>query len=170
MSSLASRTGPLSGVATSLLFWLTLLVAAGLFAAVSLSPKIASYLALCDEYRTQQEELVELERQHAELERVIAALKDDPQFAAELARLEFDAVRPGEEILSVDSSLSLTPNARAPLPKPRPVVRSPWRPWVGVLASAQPLRKTLLLVAAGLVLFAFGWLREEGDSSSCSPT
>ncbi|MFO0919575.1 MAG: hypothetical protein U0872_14850 [Planctomycetaceae bacterium] len=38
----------------SLAFWLTLLVAAGLFGAVSLSPKLAAYLSLQDRYYAQQ--------------------------------------------------------------------------------------------------------------------
>jgi cell division protein FtsB len=150
-------------MAISLLFWLTLLAAAAVFAAVSLSPKLATYLALCDEFRAQQEELVELEQQHAELERVIAALKNDPQFVAELARLEFDAVRPGEEILSVDSSLTLAPRAGLPRQQRPSTLTSPWRPWVAVVATSRPLRSTLLLSAAILVLFAFGWLHTPGD-------
>lgn len=155
---------PLSGIAVSVAFWLALLSAVGVFAGVSLSPKLAVYLALEDQHRSQQQELMKLEHQHAELERVIAALKDDPQFAAELTRLEFDAVRPGEEILSVDSSLTFNPNAVARGSLPSAVTRSPWRPWVAILAYNQRLRTVLFVTAAGLVLFAFGWLQDNSSA------
>jgi cell division protein FtsB len=169
----------------SLSFWLALLTAAGLFAAVSLAPKLAAYLDVRDEHRAGQLRLLALERQQAELERVIDALKHDPQFAAELARLQFDAVRPGEEILPVDPSLSLNPNAiSSGLPgisadedgrlslRERcfrgakgdnariagPGQSSAWRTSNRLLATSQWLRQTLLICAAALVLFAFGWL------------
>ena len=153
-------SGSWSGVMMSLAFWLTLLVAAGLFGAVSLSPKLAAYLSLQDRYYAQQLELVQLEQQQRELERVITSMKEDPQFAAELARLEFDAVRPGEEILSVDSALTLDPKT----PTAKPVIaRAPEaaiKPWVTLLAERQPLRIGLLGCAALLVLLAFGWLQD----------
>lgn len=155
-----------SGVAVSLTFWLTLLAAAGLFAGVSLSPKLSAYLKLQEQFRTQQQELVDLEQEHRELDRVIAALKDDPNFAAELARLEFDAVRPGEEILSVDGSLALEPHAISKPHESRAVTRSAWQPWVEVLAYYQPLRTALLAAAAILVLWAFGWLQDRSDAVS----
>ncbi len=91
---------------------------------------------------------------------MIVALKDDPQFAAELARLEFDAVRPGEEILSAESSLALDPNSRSAHPvRPLPS-QSPLQRWVVVLAERRSLRSGLLFVAGGLVLLDFGWLQE----------
>ncbi len=152
------------GVAISLTFWLMLLAASGLFAAVSLSPKLFTYLTLHDQYLTQQHELVQLERDHQELERVISALKDDPQFAAEMARLEFDAVRPGEEILAVDELLTLSPHQAAKTPRQPYVAASPWRPWVAILAHTQPLRMTLLGTAAVLVLLAFGWMHERAPT------
>lgn len=150
----------MSGVAISLTFWLMLLTSAGLFAAVSLSPKLSSYLALRDQYAAQQHELLQLEREHGELERVIAALEHDPLFAAEMARMEFDAVRPGEEILSVDSALTLSPGIGSTSARRQLVSTSPWRPWIAILADVQPLRMILLATAAALVLIAFGWMQE----------
>lgn len=153
---------PMAGVAISLTFWLMLLAAAALFALVSLAPKLATFLALRDQSLAQQHELVQLEREQAELERVIAALEHDPLFAAEMARMEFDAVRPGEEILAVDSDLILTPNKSSPSVQPM-IATSPWRPWVGILAEFQPLRWLLLAAAAVLVLIAFGWMQEKSE-------
>lgn len=150
---------PWSGMAVSLTFWLLLLAAAGLFAFVSLSPKALAYLTLWDQFQSQQEELVQLEQQQTELNRVIAALKDDPQFAAEMARMEFDAVRPGEEILAVESSLALEPHAVHKSPG-RSERGSAWRPWIAAAVQSQSLRMGCLLAAAMLVLVAFGWMHE----------
>ena len=159
-SSPGASAAPWSGVFISLAFWLTLLLAAGLFAAVSLAPKLAVYLSLEQRHYAQQLELVRLEQQQKELERVIASLKDDPQFAAELARLEFDAVRPGEEILSVDSSLTLDPNAVSVKPAPVSLRQTSLQTWAAILAEHRALRTGLLILAGSLVLLAFGWLQE----------
>lgn len=168
MSSAPANSGPTqaapsdswSGVVISLAFWLTLFIAAAIFAAVSLAPKLAAYLALQEKHLSQQLELVALEQQQTELERVIAALKDDPQFAAELARLEFDAIRPGEEILSVESSLALDPNSRLATVITPSAQQSTLKPWVAVLAEQGSLRSGLLVGAGLLVLLAFGWFHE----------
>lgn len=149
-----------SGVAVSFAFWLTLLLSAVIFASVSLAPKLAHHLALENEYRSQQFELKRIEQQQTELERVIAALKDDPHFSAELARLEFDAVRPGEEILNVDTSLALHPNRPVAAAVSHVSSPSPWQPWVEIFANNSQLRFALLATAAGLILFAFGWLQD----------
>jgi cell division protein FtsB len=155
---------PWSGMAVSLTFWLLLLAAAVLFAFVSLSPKALAYLTLWDQFQSQQEELVQLEQQQAELNRVIAALNDDPQFAAEMARLEFDAVRPGEEILTVESSLALEPHAVHELPAGRSEKHSAWRPWIAAAVQSQSLRRGCLLAAAMLVIIAFGWMHERAGT------
>lgn len=151
---------PWSGMAVSMTFWLLLLAAAVLFAFVSLSPKALTYLTLWDQFQSQQEELVQLEQQQTELNRVIAALNDDPQFAAEMARLEFDAVRPGEEILTVESSLALEPHAVRKSPAGRSERGSAWRPWIAAAVQSQSLRMGCLLAAATLVLVAFGWMHD----------
>lgn len=153
-------------MAVSLTFWLLLLAAVGLFAVVSMSPKLLTYLTLRDQYQTQQQELLVLEQQQAELNRVIAALKDDPQFAAEMARMEFDAVRPGEEILTVESSLALEPHAVNKTSAGRSSRSSAWRPLVAVAAQFQSLRMAFLVAAAMLVIIAFGWMHERTDGES----
>ncbi len=166
MSASAPSTEPDSGLAMSLAFWLMLAAAAALFATVSLSPKLTTYLDLEEQFRTQQRELLDLERQHVELGRVIAALKDDPQFAAEMARMEFDAVRPGEEILSVDASLALEPHALQKAAPQRPTSRPIWHAWLAALAYYQPLRTTLLATAAALILIGFGWMQDRAPSAT----
>jgi len=146
----------------SLAFWGTLLVAGILFAAVSLAPKLKTLGDLREEYAANQRRLVALERQADELERVAEALEHDPAFAAELAKVEFAAGRPGRERIVVPADLRLgAETAPSPVPSATPV-RSPLPAFVlEPLATHGGLRMTLLATAATLVLVAFLVLHEE---------
>ena len=158
----SSRTPTESGWLVSLLFWLALLLAALLYGAVALGPKYLAWLETRREYHDGQVHLVALERQVGYLERVVSALENDPQFAAELARVDFDAYRPGEEQIPVDARLSLDG-----LLKETPAVRSARLPWytplVAQAAQNERLRRNLLIAAALVVLFAFTFLQESRD-------
>lgn len=150
------------GVLVSLLFWTALVAAAGMFAAVSLSPKLVTVRALSLQHHDQQWRLLQLERQTDQLSRVVSALEQDPQFAAELARLEFDALRPGEEVLAVESTLRLDPSTKSQLEHPTP---QQWHDDVWLqrwltLATSETWRQTLLASAVVLILFAFTFLQE----------
>jgi hypothetical protein len=98
---------PRHGWILSLAFWLCLLLAGGLYAAVALSPKILAHLHLKQKFYENQIRLVTLERQVQYLGKVVVALENEPDFAAELLRVDFDASRPGDERIAVDRSLSL---------------------------------------------------------------
>ena len=101
-SSSTSRPETISGMAISLAFWLCLLLSAVLFAIVALSPKLFIYLQLRSQFDANQSRLVSLERQADQLQRVVHAIGNDKEFASELTRIEFDAVRPDEEVIPVD--------------------------------------------------------------------
>lgn len=146
----------------SLAFWGTLLVAGALFAAVSLAPKLQTLADLREAYATNQRRLVALERQADELERVADALEHDPAFAAELAKVEFAAGRPGRERIIVPADLRLgAETAPSPVLSASPV-RSPLPAFLlEPLATHRGLRFGLLATAATLVLAAFLVLHEE---------
>ncbi|MDZ4688226.1 MAG: septum formation initiator family protein [Planctomycetaceae bacterium] len=148
-----------SGV-VSVLFWLFLLTAAGLYAGVSLAPKIVVWREWDRQYQANQMDLVSLETRNGQLEQVVAVLKDDPQFAAEVVRLEFDAQMPGEEVIPVSDSLALNPRAKEAESPPLTVRAEPWDPWLSALATQQPLRQLLLAIAAGLVIVGFTFLHD----------
>lgn len=155
--STASRAG---GLAISLAFWVALGTAAVLFATVNLSPRLAALLELRDEHYANQLRLVALEKQARQLERVVEALEHDPAFAAEMARLEFDALRPGEEVISVDRKLALDARRAATIEPERQATRAWYLPAVEIVATSQDVRNTLLLAAAVLVIASFTWLQE----------
>jgi hypothetical protein len=144
----------------SLAFWLCLVVAAGLFASVTLAPRLAAHVELKKEFQANQVELVGMESRMQYLEKVAEALKNDPQFAAEVARIDFDAARPGDERIAVDKTLSLS----APKYDPPAVPAAAPTPWYAPIAQAlvgsAALRPLTLLVAAGLVVVAFTFLHD----------
>ncbi|WP_145460205.1 hypothetical protein [Gimesia panareensis] len=144
----------------SLTFWLLLFLAASLFAAVVLSPRYLSYLELRNEYLSNQVQLVTLENQVEYLKQIAHSLEHDPEFRSEVARVDFDAVRPGEERIAVDPDLALD------LPKwnPRrkiPVTSRAWYvPMLSVLSENQKIRSSILLTAGVIVVLSFTFLHE----------
>ncbi len=148
----------------SLLFWGTMLGAGLLYAAVALSPKLVFYLKLRDEHYQTQVKLVTLEHRVLYLKRVIHALEHDPEFAAEHARVELDAQRPGDERIPVDRSLYFTPDAQF---DPSMFKKSilPWyMDLLEIVAEDQPRPRGLLIAAGLMSLFAFTFFQESQTS------
>ena len=148
----------------SVLFWGTMLAAGALYAAVALSPKLVFYLKLRDEHYQTQVKLVTLEHRVLYLKKVMHALENDPEFAAEHARVELDAERPGDERIAVDQSLHFTPDAEFD----PSVFKKSILPWYAdlleVFAADQPKRRGLLIAAALMSLFAFTFFQESQTS------
>ena len=148
-----------SGMVISLVFWLFLFAAGILFAIVSLSPKLLVYLQLRSQFDVNQRRLVMLEQQAEQLRRVINAIRTDTDFAAELTRIEFDAVLPGEEVIPVDSALKLDARSvETPLPD-FPAASEWYEPLVNHLASDHELRMGFLACAMLLVIVSFTLLQ-----------
>ena len=151
--------------AVSLSFCGCWLLAVGLYASVALSPKFANYIRLRNDFHVTQFELVELEREVNYLSRVAGAL-ERPDFSEELARVDFDASRPGDERVRVKpkgSPISReTIDASAPEDLVgRPAMAFPWyMPLVDMLASDAKLRETLLIAAGVILLVAFTFLHD----------
>ncbi|MEI8381265.1 MAG: septum formation initiator family protein [Planctomycetota bacterium] len=157
----SSRPAPetISGMVVSLLFWVSLLSAAFLFGAVSLSPKILETMRLQDDYDGTQFRLVQVEQQNEQLQRVVDAIRQDPDFATEMTRIEFDAVRQGEEIIPVDAELRLSPRDLTQMRTPAIVPRAWYRPLLVPFAENDSLRMSLLGTAAVLILVSFTWMQ-----------
>jgi len=155
----------LSGLIVSLLFWLSVFGAALLFAAVALSPKLIELGRLQRDFAAGQHELVQMEQQNEQLQRVVDAIRNDPEFAAELTRIEFDAVPPDEEVIPVDSSLRLSPQTvTAGTSGP---VSVPWyQPYLILLASDVSVRQRLLAASALLVVISFTWFQPASSRPS----
>lgn len=167
----ATATPPITcsawwGGVTSILFWLVLLTAAALYAGVALAPKIVQWQRWQQAYVAQRYQLVEQENQVDALRRMVAALDQDPQFVAELVRLELDASAAGEEVIPVDDSLTHDPRTlvTAPSHSAPPITTDPWEPWLLVLSTHDSLRTGLLTAAAILVITAFTFLHDGSET------
>lgn len=157
----------LSGLVISLAFWCCLLLAAGLFGVVALSPKFLTYLQLRNQFDANQQRLVALDKQAGKLQRVIDAIHHDKEFAAELARIEFDAVRPGEEVLPVESTLELDHRDLAESSADSGAGKKIfYEPFVQMLATDEYLRLTLLAASALVIVFAFTSLQPSAVDGS----
>ena len=152
-----------SGGFVSLLFWLCLAIAVALYGACALAPRVVVWAELQRQSARNQAELVNLDQQVQQLARVAHALERDPTFAAELARVELDAARPGGTRIPLPPSLGFDPR----VPRAAAVVAEPLEPWylpaARLVATDAKLRWKLLGFAAGLMLFAFVFL--QGDLS-----
>jgi cell division protein FtsB len=161
--SIAEKPAEASWV-VAVLFWGAMLVAGGLYATVALSPKLVVYLHLRDEHYQTQVKLVTLERRVMYLKKVMHAFEHDPGFAAEQARVELGAERPGDERIAVDESLHFTPDADFDPSIFKESILPWYTPLVQVFAGDRKTRRGLLFAAALISLFAFTFLQESQTS------
>jgi len=143
----------------SVAFWLSLAAAIVIYASVALSPKLANWITVRQQYFTNAARLKELEDEADYMESVVAALKADPDFAMRLARQNA-----GSAGFRIDAS-SARPEATTqiqqaatpvPLRHPR-VVQAIFH-----LATHQQHRRWLSITSAMLVLIGFTFLNESG--------
>lgn len=144
-------------------FWLCLFCGLGLFAAAFLAPRLVARDRLAQELVASSKRLEEAEQRYRQMQRTIEALRTDPEFASELARVQLDAVRSGEEVLRVPAGmgLQLTDSlpAHAPVSSAADMSESGDRRLVDLAAyvdSRPQLRWLLVLLAGVLVLLGFG--------------
>jgi hypothetical protein len=160
---------------TALAFWCSLFIAAGLFAVLALAPKLRTYRELSLEYDSLHRQLVCTERRTECLAKVADALEHDPDFAAELARVNFDAAG-GDERIPVGPQLRLAawdsePTIAAGHPS-SPVALLDGL-LLNTLSDDRTVRVSLMAAAALLVLVSFAFCGERkancGDKDSSQP-
>ena len=144
----------------SVAFWSTLLVSALMYAAVSLSPKLADWISVRKQHAANAMRLQELEDEADYLERVAAALKSDPEFALRLVHATQSGRTQNEFVPVSDNLIFGGTNAKSSLP--RPLVQPAVAGVVMHLASHQQHRRWLLSGAAGLTILAFTLLNDSG--------
>ncbi len=142
----------------ALAFWASLFAAAGLFALLALAPKLRTYRELSRDYDRLEHQLVSTERRTESLAKVADALEHDPQFAAELARVDFDSPSK-EERIAVGPQLSLSAWDSEPATTPIDARPSPAAmldgPLLSALADDRTVRLPLMAASSLLVLTAF---------------
>lgn len=154
---------PIRSVSISLAFWIMLIGASGLYCAVTLSPKFLTFLKLRNQHFNQQIQLVALEEQVDDLARVESALERDPEFAVELARVEFDAGRRGDGRIAVQPGLWLD-DRRTPVERHPVAHHLPWyTPLIEAFANDQKMRRGFLLAAGTMILLSFTFLQDSQE-------
>lgn len=107
--SLAGSTlhelSPAQSLVVSFLFWATLLVAILLHAGLTLSPRLLSLFRLQAEQAVLESELLARQQQAERLERLVAAMRDDPDFLERLVGSELSLAPSGVVHLPLDPAL-----------------------------------------------------------------
>lgn len=142
----------------SLIFWSCLIAAAALYAAVALAPKLQKYLEVRHQFLTNQMQLVQIERETAYLKRVRDALENDPEFAAQMAQVDFHIGRTDAEVIPVDSELMRGARDFASESSPAITRIEPSYPFLQLLAESHFWRSFLITMSAGLTLTAFTFM------------
>lgn len=145
----------------SLCFWCTLLLAAGAYGAVAVAPKLAVWNSVRHQYQQNARELQRLEEEVDYLERVETALQTDPEFLQRLKQ-PTAATAPGEQSIAISGDLLFGYETMLPAATSPPAGDPPGHGLISALAGKRPLRRGLLIFAAGLTVFAFTFLNDAG--------
>jgi hypothetical protein len=156
------------GWVVSLGFWFCLFLAAVMYAVVVLAPKWNSYQNLNFEHRNNQFQLVSLEQDVKRLGNVVTVLESDTEFSVELARADFGAIHPEDELLAVDEDLKMNVQFLQQLSPALITSQAGSSEWVRLFSQHRRLRHLTLAVAGLLTLFAFCFLIEPRRPSSTS--
>ena len=135
-------------VLMSLAFWLVLLVAAGCYAAVALTPKLAEWMRIRQTYAANIQRLAELDRVADESEQFVDAMKRDATLAERLpsgTSAHPASLPDGGSGTDAESGLLLNPRVASA---------------VVLIASSGPHRTWLLWLAGSLTVFAFAFLND----------
>ena len=155
----------------SFLSWGGLLLAGTLFAISALAPRLEHLHELHERYAAGQAQLVFLEKQTESLEGVCEALRTDPLFTDELAKLELSAVGRGTESIAVRPELRLgVENASADTGSEARLASSQQLARATVMwISARPkVRAGMLACAAAIGLMSLIGVRPEQVESARS--
>jgi hypothetical protein len=161
-SSTVDESPRASGALVSLCFWLSLLVAGGLFAAATLSAKLLETEQHAAQLADQSSRVEQLALDVHRLELEAKALETDPDYLAAVARrkLAGESGSTSQPAQGADAPRSpVDPGAFRPASTLDPRLE-PLRPWMIRIARCELLRARLLTIAAALVLFAFTFLHE----------
>ncbi|MFO1091894.1 MAG: hypothetical protein U0992_01085 [Planctomycetaceae bacterium] len=156
----APAEAPPRGSPTAPLFWICLLVAAGLYAPCVLAGRFVAWRELQYRHLRNQAELVGIQQDLRHLQRVADALEQDPEFAGRVARAELGAAPSRTRVIALPPELNGDPReppARADIAPPK----DDWyMPTLRRIAGDAALRRNLLCAAAGIFLLGFLLFRE----------
>ena len=153
----------------SLLFWFTLLISVMMYALVALSPKLAEWIQVRQQYTENAARLVQLEEHVDYLERVATTLRSDPEFALRLAEASIPGRSTGKQLVPVTAELlfggvTAQPTDIRQVDSPSQIVHPIIADIVQLLASSQHVRHWVMALSAALTLISFALLNESGGN------
>lgn len=151
----------------SVAFWLSLLMSVLMYAAVSLSPKLADWINVRQQYASNAVCLAQLEDEADYLERVAAALKSDPEFVQHLVGAEKSSPSQDADLVPVTQDFLSEESTRS-VQEPTHVIQPRLANLVFHLSSDRRHRTWLLVCATGLTLLAFTLLNDAGTGIAMS--
>ena len=144
-------------------FWVTLLIAAAIYASVALAPKFCVWNRVRLQQQQNAEQLANLETEVAYLERVEKALETDPEFRRQAAGGNSKA-DPASELIPVSGNL-LFGYQPVPIETDLQLATIPlYHSVAELLATDRSLRTALLALTTFLAFFAFAMLNDAGTS------
>ena len=147
----------------SLAFWLMLFTASAMYALVALAPRWIDNMQLVADKQANKRRLLALEQEVEDMNTVLVAVESDPEFKAELARLDFSVKRPGDEDIPVDERYLVDARSRAGDIQAEPIL--PWHAaFVRPFAESDSLRRLTLFAAAVLTIVAFTFVQESQEA------
>ena len=134
-----------------------------MYGLVALAPRWYVNLELKAERQANKKRLLALEREVSDMQSVLDAVENDPEFKAELASVGFSAKRPEDESILVDERLKLDTRSRS-----ADITAEPVLPWFAVflepLAKNTHFRGMTLFAAAVLTIVAFTFVQESQEA------
>jgi hypothetical protein len=152
------------GSSAAPLFWICLLVAAGLYAPCVLAGRFVAWWDLQQRYLRNQAQLIAVQQQIQHLQRVSDALEHDPDFAGQVARAELGAVPSGTQVIALPAELNSDPRVLLARPEVEAPVEAWYMPVLRRISTDAALRRYLLSAAAGVFLLGFLCFRETARS------
>ncbi len=136
----------------SLLGWSSILLAGGIYAVLTLAPRVVVWEELSREQAAGRQQLEQLHEQTRQMEQMVDTLESDPRILEELARAEWRVESESEETIAVDTSLrtnfaDVSHHPRVSVAKPAAYIV-----WLKAVSVDESLRGKLMLAAIALCL------------------
>ena len=147
--------------AVSFAFWITLLVAAVIYGAVALAPRLYAWIQVRHEFITNAHQLQALESEVDYLERVRHALETDPDFVRRMAESSIARDVTNAEVIPVSGALVFGSSDQLQERLPEPEQPAATR-LIHRFAADRQLRTGLLASSGLLIVFAFTVLNGTG--------
>lgn len=136
----------------SLLGWSSILLAGGIYAVLTLAPRIVTWEELSRKQAAGRLQIEQLHEQTRQMEQMVETLETDPRILEELARAEWRVESESEETIAVDTSLRMSFTDVSQHPRVPVAKAAAYIDWLKAVSVDESLRGKLMLAAIALCL------------------